>query len=104
LPTVKLYATKFLVLEAVISQQLIPMAGGKGRKAVFEVMLATPAVRNLIRESKTFQLNSIMQTNKKNGMQTMDDALYELYVNRYISKEQALGYAQEPIALSNRMF
>ncbi|MBE5938684.1 MAG: type IV pilus twitching motility protein PilT [Lachnospiraceae bacterium] len=93
-----------LVLEAVISQQLIPMAGGKGRKAVFEVMLATPAVRNLIRESKTFQLNSIMQTNKKNGMQTMDDALYELYVNRYISKEQALGYAQEPIALSNRMF
>ena len=93
-----------LVLEGVISQQLIPMAGGKGRKAAFEVMLATPAVRNLIRESKTHQLTSIMQTNKKNGMQTMDDALYDLYVNRYIDKEQALGYAQEPLNLSNRMF
>ncbi len=93
-----------LVLEGVISQQLIPVTGGKGRKAVFEVMLATPAVRNLIRESKTHQLTSIMQTNKKNGMQTMDDALYDLYINRYIDREQALCYAQEPNTLSGRMY
>lgn len=93
-----------LVLEGVISQQLIPVTGGKGRKAVFEVMLATPAVRNLIRESKTHQLTSIMQTNKKNGMQTMDDALYDLYINRYIDREQTLCYAQEPNTLSGRMY
>lgn len=93
-----------LVLEGVISQQLIPVTGGKGRKAVFEVMLATPAVRNLIRESKTHQLTSIMQTNKKNGMQTMDDDLYDLYINRYIDREQALCYAQEPNTLSGRMY
>lgn len=93
-----------LVLEGVISQQLIPTPNGKGRKAAFEVMLATPAVRNLIRESKTHQLSSVMQTNKKNGMQTMDDALYDLYMQRFIDREQALAYAQEPINLSNRMY
>lgn len=93
-----------LVLEGVISQQLIPLKEGKGRKAAFEVMLATPAVRNLIRESKTHQLPSIMQTNKRIGMQTMDDAIYDLYLQRYIDKEHALGYAQDPVNLSNRMF
>ena len=93
-----------LVLEGVISQQLIPLSGKKGRKAAFEVMLATPAVRNLIREGKTHQLPSIMQTNKRTGMQTMDDALYDLYVERHIDREQALGYAQDAMALSARMY
>lgn len=93
-----------IVLEGVISQQLIPLIGGKGRKAVFEVMLTTPAVRNLIRESKTHQLNSIMQTNKRIGMQTMDDAIYELYIQRFIDKEKALGYSQEPNSLSAKMY
>lgn len=93
-----------LVLEGVISQQLIPMAGGKGRKAAFEIMLATPAVRNLIRESKTHQLPSIMQTNKRSGMQTMDDAIYELYIQRFIDKEHALGYAQDPASLAPRIY
>lgn len=50
------------------------------------------------------QLTSIMQTNKKNGMQTMDDALYDLYINRYIDREQTLCYAQEPNTLSGRMY
>lgn len=93
-----------LVLEGVISQQLIPMTGGRGRKAAFEVMLATPAIRNLIREGKTHQIAGVMQTSKRLGMQTMDDAIFELYVNRYIDREQAVGYAQDPSALSNRMF
>ena len=93
-----------LVLEGVISQQLIPLSGKKGRKAAFEVMLATPAVRNLIREAKTHQLPSIMQTNKRAGMQTMDDALYDLYAERHIDREQALGYAQDAMALSARMY
>lgn len=93
-----------LVLEGVISQQLIPMTGNRGRKAAFEVMLATPAIRNLIREGKTHQISGIMQTSKRMGMQTMDDAIFELYVNRYIDREQAVGYAQDPVALGNRMF
>jgi len=92
-----------LVLEGVISQQLIPMRDGNGRKGAFEVMLATPAVRNLIRESKTHQLQSIMQTNKKIGMQTMDDAIYDLYMQRYIDRDRALSYSQEPVVLANRM-
>ncbi|MCR5685900.1 MAG: type IV pilus twitching motility protein PilT [Lachnospiraceae bacterium] len=93
-----------LVLEGVISQQLIPTIGGRGRKAAFEVMLGTPAIRNLIREGKTHQIAGILQTSKKAGMQTMDDALYELYVNRYIDREQAIGYAQDPVALNARLF
>lgn len=93
-----------LVLEGVVSQQLIPMTGNRGRKAAFEVMLATPAIRNLIREGKTHQITGVLQTSKKAGMQTMDDAIFELFVNRYIDREQAIGYSQDPAALSARMF
>ena len=93
-----------LVLEGVISQQLIPTIGGKGRVAAFEVMLATPAIRNLIREAKTHQLPSIMQTNKRSGMQTMDDALFDLYMKRLIDRDRCLSYAQDPQALSNKLY
>ena len=93
-----------LVLEGVIYQQLIPTIGGKGRKAAFEVMLGTPAIRNLIREGKTHQISGILQTSKKQGMQTMYDAIFELYVNRHIDREQAIGYAQDPQALNARLF
>lgn len=93
-----------LVLEGVISQQLIPMIGEKGRKAAFEVMLATPAIRNMIREMKTHQIGTAIQTNRKIGMQTMDDALYDLYINQYIDRERALGYAQDPSSLAARIY
>ncbi len=93
-----------LVLEGVISQQLIPMVEGRGRKAAFEVMLATPAIRNLIREAKTHQIGTAIQTNRKLGMQTMDDALYDLYMKRYIDREKALGYAQDPNSLASRIY
>ena len=93
-----------LVLEGVVSQQLIPTVGGRGRKAAFEVMLGTPAIRNLIREGKTHQIASVMQTSKKQGMSTMDDAIFELYVNGHIDRTQAIGYAQDPQALNNRLF
>lgn len=83
------------VLEAVISQQLIPTADGRGRVAAFEVMHATHAVRNLIRESKTHQLTSIMQTSRKLGMITMDDAIAQLYLNGKIKKEDAIEFAQD---------
>ncbi len=93
-----------LVLEGVVSQQLIPTIGGKGRRAAFEVMLGTPAIRNLIREGKTHQIASILQTSKKQGMQTMDDAIFELYMNGHIDRAQAIGYSQDAQALSARLY
>ncbi len=91
------------VLECVISQQLIPTIDGRGRVAAFEVMMSNPAIRNNIREGKTFQIPSIMLTNAKAGMKTMDDALLELYQSMQISADSALSYAQDQIALSKRM-
>lgn len=92
------------VLEAVISQQLIPLQGGKGRVAAFEVMHATVAIKNLIREAKTHQIDSIIQTSKKLGMQTMDDAIYDLYLKRKIDAERALTFAQDPSALERKLY
>lgn len=91
------------MLEAVISQQLLPTADGKGRVAAFEVMHANNAVRNLIREGKAHQLNSVMQTNRKMGMMTMDDAIYQLYYDGKIDRENAIQFAQAPEAMENRL-
>lgn len=84
------------VLEAVISQQLIPRADGQGRVAAFEVLHANYAVRNMIRESKSHQLISVMQTNRKQGMITMDEAILQLYTDGVIGKEMAIQFASEP--------
>ncbi len=84
-----------MVLEAVISQQLIPTADGKGRRAAFEVMHANIAIKNLIREGKSYQIPTVMQTNKAKGMITMDDSIFELYAAGEISKEDALEFAQD---------
>ena len=82
------------VLESVISQQLLPKVFG-GRVAAFEVMHTNTAIKNLIRESKTHQIDNIIQTNRKLGMMMMDDAIMELYMRGEISKETALEYAQD---------
>ncbi len=92
-----------MVLEAVISQQLIRTADNKGRVAAFEVMHSTPAIKNLIREAKTFQINSTIQTSKKQGMQTMDDAIFDLYMKGEISKENAIVYAQDSSRMETRI-
>ena len=81
------------VLQAVISQQLIKRKNLEGRVAAIEVMLATPAISNLIREGKTHQINSIIQTGAKYGMQTMDNAILQLYREGKISRESAIIYA-----------
>ncbi len=91
------------VLECVISQQLMPLDGKPGRCAAFEVMIANPAIRNLIREGKTFQIPSMMQTNRKAGMITMDDAIFELYSEHKISGETALNFAQDFAYLSRKI-
>jgi twitching motility protein PilT len=80
-------------LEGVISQQLLPTADGVGRVAAFEVMTATPAIRNLIRENKTHQIQSVIQTGTKFGMKTMDSSLIELYKNGIVTQEMALDYS-----------
>ena len=92
-----------MVLECVISQQLIPTADRKRRVAAFEVMHGTVAIKNLIREAKTPQISSIIQTNKKIGMKTMDDAIYDLYINGQIDQEQAIMFAQDQAALEKKI-
>ncbi len=91
------------VLEAVISQQLIPTMDGEGRVAAFEVMHANHAVRNLIREGKSHQLSSVMQTNRKLGMINMDDAIIQLYYEGKIDREMAIQFAQDPDGMQNKV-
>lgn len=81
------------VLEGVISQQLIAKDDGSGRVAALEVMVVNTAIRNLIREGKTHQIQTSIQTGMKFGMQTMDSDLINLYLKGIISKESLLTYA-----------
>jgi twitching motility protein PilT len=81
------------VIQAVISQQLLPRADGKGRVAAHEIMIATPAIRNLIREEKIHQINTNIQTGGKHRMQTMDSSLVDLYNRGLIRKDIALNRA-----------
>jgi twitching motility protein PilT len=82
-------------LRAVIAQVLFKRIDTKSRCAALEILIATPAVRNLIRESKTHQLASSMQTGKKYGMQLLDDAIMGLYNRGYISADEAYAKANE---------
>ena len=88
-------------LQAVVTQQLLPSADGHGRAAAVEVLIATPAVRNLIRERKGYQLASQMQAGAKFGMVTMDQNLAELVRSKRITLETALERAASPDDLRN---
>ena len=79
-----------LTLQGIVAQQLLPKRDGSGRQAAFEVLVATPAVRNLIREGKTHQLHSIIQTGGKNGMQAMDLSLRDMVLRNEVTFEEAL--------------
>ena len=83
-------------LIAILSQQLLPRAGQPGRLAVVEVMIATAAIRNLIRENKAFQMHSIIQTSAEEGMQSMDQALRDLYNQSLITYETAMKRSHNP--------
>ncbi|MFH2145072.1 MAG: type IV pilus twitching motility protein PilT [Candidatus Omnitrophota bacterium] len=78
---------------AVVSQQLIVKATGKGRVAAFEIMISTPSIRNLIREKKTFRITSDLQTGAKYGMKPFDSSLVELYSAGLIRAEDAIAKA-----------
>ncbi|MBE6082570.1 MAG: type IV pilus twitching motility protein PilT [Tissierellaceae bacterium] len=84
------------VIQGIISQQLLPTIDGKGRIAAFEIMVATPAIRNLIREEKTHQIDTAIQTGSKYGMQTMDNSMLKLFNKGKISEETVLSQSVFP--------
>ena len=84
------------VLEGVVTQVLIPKASGRGRALAAEVLVVTPAIRALIREDKVHQVLSMMQSGKKFGMQTLNDALFALYMARQVTAEECLRATSDP--------
>ena len=91
------------VLEGVISQQLVPRADGSGRIAAFEIMTGTTAIRNLIREGKTEQMTSSIQTSRKDGMILLDDNLQELVRQGVITPEKAIEFAVDKKTMTSRL-
>jgi len=83
------------VLEGVLTQLLLPRASGKGRVMAAEILVTTPAIRALIRDDKVHQIQSSMQAGKKHGMQTLTDALYQLYMTRQVAMEECLRVAPD---------
>lgn len=91
------------VINAVIYQELIPLQNLKGRAAVFEVILASPAIRNLIKDGKTGQLTGAAQVGKSGDMQAMDEEIYNLYIKGDIDRDTALYFAQDVMDLERRL-
>ena len=90
-----------MVLQAVVSQQLVPALDGTEVPA-FEVMRVNPAIRNLIREEKTHQIDSVIAANRSAGMRTMDQSLFDLVKEGTIAKDIALKYSIHQEALEKR--
>ncbi len=86
-------------LQGIVAQQLLPTRDGKGRVVAAEILVATPGIRNLIREGKTHQIYTAMQTGQKYGMQTLDMALADLVKRGWITFEVALEKCQDPASL-----
>lgn len=84
------------MLEAVLSQTLLPRAAGRGRIAAFEILIATPAVRNLIRTNKTYELPSVIQLSAKDSMQSLNHALAYLVKDRTVTTEEAMMKSSDP--------
>ena len=82
-------------IQAIVAQTLFKRADGQGRAPALEILFGIPSVRNMIRESKTFQLPSVLQTNRNVGMQTMDDDIERLLLQRVITPGAALVQAQD---------
>ena len=91
-----------MVLQAVVSQQLIPTVDGKLAPA-FEIMVATPAIRTMIRESKVYQMDNVLYAGADQGMQTMDTDVLRLYKAGRISREYALAYSANPDTMVKKL-
>jgi twitching motility protein PilT len=90
-------------LQAVISQTLFKRADQPGMMPAVEIMLCTPAVRNCIRENRIYEIPNIIATCRALGMQSLDDSIKQLYVNNYISKEDAVAMAAHPEKLERAL-
>ena len=91
------------VLQAVISQLLVPRSDKPGRVAIFEIMVNTPSVAALIRDNKTFRINSDIQTGAKYGMVTLDGFLMEKYMAGLISRQEVMTKAQDPVTIQAKL-
>lgn len=89
-------------LIAVLSQALCALATGRGRIAAYEFMVVTPAIANLVRENKTYRIDSSIQTGKKLGMQLLDEHLWQLYDTGKITLEEMLDHARQPGDLQDK--
>jgi twitching motility protein PilT len=90
-------------LQAVLSQQLFKRVDQSGMVPALEVLVATPAVRNLVRENRTFEIPNVIETNRALGMQLLDNAIASLYFNGMISREGAIAKAVHPDKLSREL-
>ena len=88
-------------LRAVVSQRLLPRADGAGRAAALEVLVVNKAVANLIRENKTFQIRSVLQTGAAHGMSLMDASLADLVKRKVVARDEALRHAEDPARLAS---
>ena len=91
-----------IAILGVVSQSLLPKIGG-GRVAAYEVLVVTSAIGNLIRENKTFRINSAIQTGAKLGMRLLDDDLFRLWNEKKVSEEDVMAKAQQPDDLQMRI-
>ena len=91
------------VLQAVISQLLLPRSDKPGRVAAFEIMVNTPSIAALIRDNKTFRINSDIQTGAKYGMVTLDGFLLDLYREGMIAREEVITKSQDPVSIMQKL-
>ena len=91
------------VLEAVLTQQLVPRAGGRGRVLCAEIMICTPAIKATIRDGKIHQIYGLMQVGTKYGMQTMNQALHAAVVNRLVTTDEAMSRSSDPDELKQML-
>jgi twitching motility protein PilT len=90
-------------LQAVISQLLLARCDKPGRVAAYEIMINTPAIQALIRDNKTFRINSDIQTGGKYGMVTLDGNLMELHMKGLISRDEVITKAQDPTTVVQKL-
>ena len=91
------------VLRGIVAQQLLPRSDIRGRMAAFEVLLANPSVRELIRDGKNHHIPSLIQKSRKEGMQSMDNAILDAYMRSEIAMDTAISYAHDPDSMSQKV-
>lgn len=91
------------VLRGIVAQQLLPRSDVRGRIGIFEVLIGNPTVNNLIREGKIHHIPSLIQKSRKEGMQSMDDAILDAYMRSEIAMETAISYAQDADSMSQKV-